>query len=269
MGEITAHRRGKDKRPQCQGRIEWLYQFHRDGPPPMGDDPEAEPNPEPEVKIPMHRTDRGRCPCGFEGSRGQIAAHRQGIKTRPQCQGPIDWHYRFHRDGPPPAPPEPDVPPTASQPNSTPNLATPELPNDEMGGNGGAYDVDEALNAAIPYEWPGGAAAPADPEALAAEMLRRRREVRGDGGNGHGGAVDLGEFSLDPFIGPPHISAEKISVQLPVSILVMYDYAKNEGWNVGDGSLAAFITDCLLDHFHNCWGKAIVVVDREEVGIVD
>jgi len=61
------------------------------------------------------------------------------------------------------------------------------------------------------------------------------------------------------------ISQESITVSLPVSSRLIYDWAKTQGWHVGDRSFSAFIVDVLFNHFNQCWGMGIFVAPLEEI----
>ena len=118
---------------------------------------------------------------------------------------------------------------------------------------------------------PAASALPTDPEAVAREINRAKPDLASFG-------VDPSALSLPPLLPPeggpgwtvepperPQVTVERISVSLPAVVHVWYDWARQEGWRVGDGSLSAFVTDCLLDHFRNCWGKMLVVADAREL----
>ncbi len=64
---------------------------------------------------------------------------------------------------------------------------------------------------------------------------------------------------------PSTISQESITVSLPVSSRLIYDWAKTQSWKVGDGSFSAFIVDVLFNHFNQCWGMGIFVAPLEEI----
>jgi hypothetical protein len=113
-----------------------------------------------------------------------------------------------------------------------------------------------------------------DAEEIARRLNAQRLALGGDGPLPPD--VDMSGFGGPPASPPPdwvvqspegeiHVSQAREAVSLPVTIRVFYDWARQEGWFQGDGSLSAFVTDCLLDHFGNCLGKVLVVADREEV----
>lgn len=110
-----------------------------------------------------------------------------------------------------------------------------------------------------------------DSEALARRLLEERRGAEG-GGNGNGGSngdtngygpFDAGEFYLEG--APAPATQQSLSVRLPIDILVYYDAFKRMGWNRGDGTISAFVADCLLVFFQDVWGLEIFVANREDI----
>jgi len=74
-----------------------------------------------------------------------------------------------------------------------------------------------------------------------------------------------GDWTADSGVGPVAVSQDRLSITLPVQVRIMFDWAISQGWHVGDGSLSAFVADCLFDHFNGCWGMGIFVAPLEEV----
>jgi hypothetical protein len=113
-----------------------------------------------------------------------------------------------------------------------------------------------------------------DPEEMA-RQFNLEKAVEAVGHNGHNGVGgSIGSTDLPPGDwqveqpSQPQVSQAREVVSLPWFVRGMYDWARAKGWYVGDGTISAFVGDCLIDHFTSCWGKAIVVVDRDQVQLV-
>ena len=203
-----------------------------------------------------------QCPCGFTAEYRYLPGHRKGKKNNPGCVGKLRAaprgsfiSYGPHEgwfvgdDGKPverlkPTYPEP-VEPTDStkQPDTSPD--SPKIEAYEFTGDEGTLD----------------------PEEIARQFNERRQLDDSAGLPDAGGEIPVGDYVLEPPVGPPQVSNLKESVSLPVIVRVMYDWAKSKGWNKGDGSLSAFVTDILLDYWHNCMGMVVLVAKRDELGI--
>lgn len=211
-----------------------------------------------------------RCPCGTETTWQEMLRHRRGWKKRPDCTGsitPVDPPYtpfemmqqKLNKLDSTDA--EAAAPDDSAIPVSTPHH--PALPEAPAKRKVYEYQPDPA-ELSNPLD---------DPEELARQFNLSSKSVLDDtfapdiggGGGIGGGEMPPGDWhaEMPPVLPPPSQARETVS--LPIIVRVMYDWAKSEGWKKGDGSLSSFVTDCLLDHFNNCWDKAVVVVDRQEV----
>lgn len=210
------------------------------------------------------------CPCGYTNSYQSVCAHRKGWRKREGCRGTGPngpgriWmvHPGSSETGTQWMPESslaeaheaPAAPPIEPEAEPLPEAGDEEIPSDVF----------------APFEYTG-----EDPEALAAALLRDRPsfDAPSPNGNGHGPvdtvSLDEGEWSEEKSSGPPAISEFREAVTLPAVARVIYDWARAQRWHQGDGSLSAFVTDVLLDHFRECWGMKIVVVSREEVEVAD
>lgn len=210
--------------------------------------------------------------------------HRRGKKNRPRCNaGSI---YRV--DGQPPETPN-TYRPSQGVPGRE-DVALDVTPTDNVELSLPTPTLHEAEPDPFEYEVNSD-----DPEEIARRMNQRRGttwnvdtadflsqldlERNGhangyDGGvppNGNGAAGDGGEgaiplppgdYHFEPPTNEPELSSTRDTIILPPVCRVMYDWARAQGWLVADGSFSAFILDIVLDHWRNCWGKAIVVMDR-------
>lgn len=245
----------------------------------------------------MPKFSRWKCPCGFEGAWQDMMHHRQRRNRKPSCEGspePADaealaarqqWEadgdaYRVSRNLEPrfgwvpvgyydkaPDPP----PPPAGRRSRRGKTAPAEEAEAEAG-----EEVEEG-------EPPEDEEEP-DEEAIARRLYEARLSAAGiqpwgmsGAGAGGGGSIDLpvgwglGGDDLPPGFSvqePPESevgpSKAGLSVQVPVAVHVMYDWARLHGWRAGDGGFGAFVIDCLLDYFETCWRKRLVIVDLDE-----
>ncbi|RJO60341.1 MAG: hypothetical protein C4542_09625 [Dehalococcoidia bacterium] len=202
-----------------------------------------------------------KCPCGYEGNWGAVCGHRKGWKSRPQCKGKI-WKVRDSADDEPQLTPPTKPRWTTDQP--PPDLDTAGTPLDLEP----EPEQPDTRRPSLLDEWYPNLNdfndEPEDPEALAQRLNRQQSELPAD--------VPVGgdeEWSVEPPAGPPKVSSAKEFVALPVTLRVWYDWYRQHGWHQGDGSIGAWITDMLLDHITNCSGLAIVIVNREEVGLLE
>lgn len=204
------------------------------------------------------------CPCGWTGRYNSLVGHRKGYKKRPACAGKI-----FAVTGPmaPPAP-EPE-------------------PSEDGGGDGDDGEPPPPRSRAWDYD---DDELPDDPEAAAAILLAQSG-IGGNGnghsngnGNGHAlvdnsdllagygampsAAINVSEFSVDPATAITPSSYREV-VFLSAKCRVIYDWARAHGWRRGDGSMSSFVLDVMTDHFENCWGKQIVVVEKGDVEITN
>lgn len=209
---------------------------------------------------------RWRCPCGYEGLYQAVLGHRRGWRHRPQCAGkirPLDPSLLYAGISPDGSAggagrSEPEVVDTAEAPASG-----------GLEGTGEEGDQGEELAS-------GELEGTADPEELARRLNQSRQQEALAGAVevpldrelltlGLEGSLPPGEWELEtpPEAGP--VSQAREAVALPPVVRMMYDWARSQGWHAGDGSMSAFITDIVLDHWQNCWGKIIVVVDRKDL----
>lgn len=194
------------------------------------------------------------CPCGKVGRYNSIVSHRKGAKKRPECSGKIF-------------------------PLNTPRgvaaaIASLANPVAELGGGddgGDAEPKQEPLPRAA--GWEANDEFPEDPEELAAYLMRERSS------NGHGRvdnsdllAQDFprtvapeGEFEREP--AAPVIPAQyREVVALPAVARIYYDYFRAQGFK---GDMSQWIMGVLQDYWANVLGKALVVVNREEITITN
>ena len=201
-----------------------------------------------------------RCPCGWEGPFARFRGHRRGYKNRPGCYGPGEkiWDpaWEESKDATVSTPtPDMDITEVVEAPDTAP----PEVAEDEQ--------EDQEGN--IPFEYRGLEDVPLgagwDPEEWARHFNAQRQQgepppQNGDGVLPPGGIIPpimafppgpLGDFEVEPSIGPPHLTTVKQTITVPPIFLIIYDYMINAGWRQGDGTLSAMVTDFVLDHFHN------------------
>lgn len=205
-----------------------------------------------------------QCPCGFEGIYKKVVGHRKGYKRRPECTGkiiPINPPYSPIQKLKELANQQAAVQATAgveATPDEVRAVSPPPAPKRPVF----EYKPDVVERTALD-----------DPEELARQFNLSSKALIDDafgGDNGAGGGIGgsglpPGDWKLETPPELPAPSQARETVSLPIIVRVMYDWAKAEGWHKGDGSLSAFVTDCLLDTFNNVWDKAVVVVDRQEV----
>ena len=230
-----------------------------------------------------------RCPCGYEDNYRAMLGHRKGIKTHPACaSGRIEFVRGANGEtedvrlqpGQPGAVEWPQANPNSKAsrvaPQDTP-LTTdvqvePDLPTSPQPA-GPPGDDGPSLASAFDLKPDGDLGE--DPEEMARQLnLEKAVEavVGRDGhagGNGTNRSADLppGDLRVEQ-PDQPQISQAREVVSLPWFVRGMYDWARAKGWHVGDGTISAFVADCLIDHFTTCWGKAIVVVNRDDVQLV-
>lgn len=187
-----------------------------------------------------------RCPCGFTGNWGATCGHRKGWRSRPECKGTI---YKLRDD----------------DGNPVPYAAPVAAP--------GAGDYTESALETILEEAAGGMREyiPSldgigdDPEAIAQRMNEMRRGALAELAAPESPAPE--DWLLERQPGPPIVSSNKENVAVPVVLRLWYDWFRQNGWHQGDGGFGAFITDLVLDHIANCCGLAVVIVNRQEVGL--
>ncbi len=197
------------------------------------------------------------CPCGWTAEAKYLSAHKRRDKKDldPACKGKATpalegarITYGEHEgwivgpDGKPVQPPPPPTPPP---------------PPEEL---------------ARPFEFTGDEGF-LDPEEVARRLNEARQsdtsevfETPNDDGLPLDG-VPSGDYFLEPPVSQPQVSTLPEKVTLPVIVRVMYDWAKSKGWNKGDGSMSAFVTDVLLDYWNNCMGMIVLVAKRDEIGV--
>ncbi len=220
-----------------------------------------------------HPKSRWRCPCGYEGNWDEFRGHRKGYKNREECHGKgvkvwepeLDAEGRIVTETPKQADSETQE---ASQ-IQTPELGLPQSPPEsELTSEDRiplrVYEylgTEDAESLPAPHE---------DPEIIARRLSEQLNLSAPEdiGGNGHHELIE-GDFVEQPAVGPPSLSPVKQTIEVPPVILVWYNWARDQGWFQGDGTISAFVTDCLLDHFRHCWGYRIVVVSEEEVSIIE
>jgi hypothetical protein len=200
---------------------------------------------------------RRRCPCGFEGSPNEIMAHRHGWKKRPECRGKIINVW---------TPSEGDnIGPSKDLITEPQEAQEPQQSQETQGVSN--VPVYEYLGTENEPRVP---APEADAEAVAKRLTEELHLTPPEdiGGDGHRELVE-GDFQEQPPVTPPSLTPEKQTLEVPPVILVWYNWARDQGWFQGDGSISAFVTDCLLDHFRHCWGYRVVIVSEEEVSIIE
>ena len=110
-----------------------------------------------------------------------------------------------------------------------------------------------------------------DPETIArkllqAEFIPRESSSNGNGYHDDGLRIEGPDFRIEPPAGDPHVSADKVTVEVPKVFLLLYDHFRDhEGWAVGDGSFSSFVTDMLLDHLKVCLDHHAVVAHGWEL----
>lgn len=173
------------------------------------------------------------CPCGRKGTYPQITGHRHGAAKRPECQGSM---FRL---------------PVPGEGLTGDTLPEAEKPQEAQAAAG--FDGYEFL--------PGDD--PTDSEEIARRLLEQRSSPV-DTGVPHNG-LPKGEWEVEEPKADSPISQSRESVSLPITTRVMYDWFRANGWHQGDGSMSAWVTDVINTFWTHVLGKAIVVVDREEV----
>lgn len=195
------------------------------------------------------------CPCGFTGPYMSVVAHRHGWRKRPLCYGSM---YKVGEDEPAATVTSSDTHDTADEQTTQPPIDV-ELETDDTLDVELAEDVDTTAN---------------DAELLAARLNAQKRRqndlllsLSGMAAPDNRQFENPGDFVIYPPGINPQVSQNREIVQIPVIIKVFYDWARGEGWQAGDNSMSAFVTDCLLDYFRNVLGKSVVVVDTQEVSV--
>ena len=196
------------------------------------------------------------CPCGYKGKWHSVSAHRKGYKSRPECAAgvifPID---------PPFSPAQPMWEQTrAKQVADAEIIPTPSEPD--------ASIIVEADNSARQsdtarppvYEYTPNLDETLDPVE---ELARQWNQSRASNGGLDGTVPPDLRFDTPQAVVAPSQAREVVI--LPIIIRVYFDWAKSQGWHRGDGTLSAFVTDCLLCFFTDVLGKTVVVIDRKEV----
>jgi len=182
-----------------------------------------------------------RCSCGFTGSYYQTCAHRRGYRKRPECFAGFEMI-----DGGPEVE-QTDQSDRTDRTDQT--VVEPAEVRDE--GPPQAHHVEEQA-----FDMP---QAP-NSEELAARYNQLRLEELASGL-----LPPEADWTVEQTQGPPQVSEARETVMLPVVVRLIYDWARSQRWKQGNGTLSDFVTDVVVDHFEHCWGKKIVVVDREEV----
>lgn len=171
------------------------------------------------------------CPCGETGAYRHVLGHRKGASKRAACQGSM---YRQESTVAPPSP------------ESQESLESQE-------GQHGTFDGYEFL--------PGDD--PTDSEEIARRLLEQRSSPVDSVVPPE--ALQEGEWQIEAPKEESPISQSRESVSLLITTRVMYDWFRANGWRQGDGSMSAWVTDVINTFWTHVLGKAIVVVDREEV----
>jgi len=206
-----------------------------------------------------------RCACGFEAPYYKALGHLHGAKKRPECLGPegkphltlVANAWGDNGESRSTVPSTPGTPtPVSTQPERTVASAERDDGDEEA-------DLDGTRNGAFSvFEYTG--METNDPEEIARRLLQQRQAQPPSDGTMLGGD---GEWAAE-FPPGPQSQAREV-VYLPVVVRIMYDWFRANGWSQADGSLSAWVTDMVLCHWVQCMGKAVVVVDREEVGLND
>ena len=235
-----------------------------------------------------------RCPCGYESPYRSMLGHRKGIKTHPACaSGKIEFVRGAHGEttlepaqpGQPGAVEWPNQKPVnypgthpqlEAMPDSPPTAdvqVTPDLPASPPTAEPAP---DDGLSLAGAFDLKPDGDLGGDPEEMARQLNLEKAVEAVTGQDGHGGGNGtIGSSDLPPGDwrveqpNQPQVSQAREVVSLPWFIRGMYDWARSKGWHVGDGTISEFVADCLIDHFTTCWNKAIVVVNRDEVKMVN
>lgn len=188
------------------------------------------------------------CPCGFRAAMRVMRNPHRRMAARykwPQCEGRLIHHgIPFTA-----APPEPSLPPTPTP--SPPQESLPPPPTERFPG---------AL-----YVWPGRDSE--DPEEIARRYNQERLPPTAGppvNGNGH---LPPGVLVQEPLGGTPAVSRERMTITLPVEVKVFYDGAREQGWNVGNGSLDAWVEDYLLTHLGVCMDLGVFMAYKSEMGL--
>ena len=203
------------------------------------------------------------CSCGRTGTWSQMTGHQHGADKRPECQGGI---RKIDASDVGAVGPSRTPNPLESEPVFRPHAY-------EYTGEPVPDDPDEIARRMIRGDYPLNTAPPLSDDWLRQLQTDADGGDTGDGAppgrNGDFGGEDVGggDWRTQPPGGLPAVSTRSESVILPNSVRIMYDWARANGWNQGDGSLSAFVTDILLDHWRVCWGKLIGVLDRSEVDV--
>ncbi len=211
------------------------------------------------------------CPCGWVSPFSKIGGHRRGWRSRPECQGNV---FRLPEGTASNMPAENRPPPfipkseQARSEQAEPTRAA--LAQDEPSGYDSPEQAESAADSLFgPVEILG------DEGILESERIARElnlQKAQADGLDIFAGIEGVdepppGDWQIDTPEGQRHeVSTTRESVSLPAIIRVWYDYFRSRGWFAGDGSMSAFCTDMLLHHFNGCFGLAVVVVSREDIG---
>lgn len=219
-----------------------------------------------------------RCPCGYEEHMPKMSGHRVAWRKHPGCQdgkivmidpGSPESPPLFRNSGLLPYSPKPEPIAPAPIESEAPVMTIPDA-TQAQGEDTRSVPV-ETPEGSHPYEFVDRDIF-TDPEAVAKLYNERRFKVApvsgepppDGGGNGHAvEPLEPGDFRVERSL-QPAISFIREPVNLPVIVKVMYDWARDQGWNVGDGSMSTFVTDMLMDHFRNCMGMMVGVGRRED-----
>lgn len=201
------------------------------------------------------------CPCGRIGTYSSLVSHRKGYKNRPDCaKGRLFPVTGPSADAAAAVEAERLLTAAAAAADEAERLLPPKV-------KGWGYDDPHLL--------------PEDPEELAALLMREIRNGHTNG-NGHtpidnsdllvqgdfAGTVAPGEFTVEPGL-PVVPSQYRETVYLSAKARIVYDWARAHGWKRGDGSISAFVLDVLTDHFENCWGMQVVVVEKADMELTN
>lgn len=233
------------------------------------------------------------CPCGKRGGYTEIVGHRHGYKLRPECNkgGMFDVDPLTNEKAVKGSP-------AALKSGETVNVETGEISGSLAPPIESPPPSDPDTE--VPFHKPVGYEADpidesGDEEEIARQVLSRRGITAdsaglswwqdahqatqqppsngsgSDGGGGDDGGDDDGLPPGDWKEGAPglpvHPSQVRENVSLPVQVRLMYDYHKAHGWHFGQDTISDWVTDMLFDHWKNCLGKGIYILDREEVDV--
>lgn len=230
------------------------------------------------------------CPCGWTGTMHDLSHHRRRKDHPRYDKSDPSKKSKFISNG--------TGPPMAAlfkkgQSGRTvkkKDAASDELDSRETGGvvpkptreepESGRFNPRSVLSDDAPDSFSLLSESDDDPESVAERLLRSSigQSTFFDGSAQHpggygavppGGGFTLGGDGSEWTPESPGVAAspasDRITITVPVMIHLYHQWALSEGWMQSDGSLEAFVNDCLLDHLQDCWNLGIFVARRSDL----